>query len=122
MVNRVLGRPLRSVETRTDWRRRPLSGPPLEYALDDVRYLGPIRDELQARLEQLNRTSWLDEELAAWQDEIEQAISQERWQRVSGNSGLDRRSLAIVRELWRLAATPKPSNRRLPPAACCATI
>ncbi len=101
LVYRVLGRPLRSMETRTDWRRRPLSDRQLEYALDDVRYLASIRDQLRSQLEQLNRLGWLDEEMATWQAEVHEATSQERWRRVSGNSGLNRRSLAIVRELWR---------------------
>jgi ribonuclease D len=101
LVNRTLGESARSMETRTDWQRRPLSDRQIQYALDDVRYLAAIRDKLHARLEQLNRLGWLEEEMAVWQGEVEQAMSQERWRRVSGNSGLDRRSLAIVRELWR---------------------
>ena len=37
-------------ETRTDWRRRPLSSQQIEYALDDVRYLIPLRVKLTERL------------------------------------------------------------------------
>jgi ribonuclease D len=69
--------------------------------LDDVRHLSAIRDKLHQRLRQLGRLGWLEEEMAAWQEEVERATFQERWRKVSGNSGLDRRSLAIVRELWR---------------------
>ncbi len=36
-------------ETRTDWRRRPLSPAQLRYALDDVRYLLDLADRLAAR-------------------------------------------------------------------------
>ena len=49
----------------------------------------------------MGRLSWLEEEMADWQEELCRAVSQERWRRVSGNSGLDARSLAIVRELWK---------------------
>lgn len=101
LVSRVVGESPRSTETRTDWRRRPLSDRQIEYALDDVRYLLAVRDRLRSRLTELDRLAWLDEEMANWQAEVEQAFTQERWRRVSGNSGLDRRSLAIVRELWR---------------------
>jgi ribonuclease D len=41
--------------------------------------------------------------MAAWKAEVEEAQSKDRWRRVSGISGLDARTLAIVRELflWR---------------------
>ena len=101
LLFKLLGETPKKGETRTDWRRRPLSQRQIEYALDDVRYLPAIRDTLRGRLEQLGRAGWLQDEMAAWQDEVETALSREQWRRVSGNSGLSRRSLAIVRELWR---------------------
>ena len=101
LVQRLLGITPNKAETRTDWRRRPLSQRQIEYALDDVRYLSEMRDILHARLNKLERRAWLDQETAAWQEEIEHYLTCERWRRISGNSGLSRRSLAIVRELWR---------------------
>lgn len=100
LIVKLLGEARQKHETRTDWRRRPLSRRQIEYALDDARYLHPIRDELHARLQRLGRLGWLADEMAAWQHGVERAASQERWRRVSGNSGLERRRLAIVRELW----------------------
>ena len=88
-------------ETRTDWRRRPLSRQQLEYALDDVRYLQAMRDRLHEKLAALGRVEWLQTEMDAWQDEVEAARTAERRRRVSGTNGLSSRSLAIVRELWR---------------------
>ena len=101
-------------ETRTDWRRRPLSKRQIEYALDDARYLPPLRDTIYALLEELGRLAWIEEEMATWQDDLERSISQERWRRVSGNAGLDARGLAIVRELfhWRDA---EAERRNQPP-------
>jgi len=98
---KLLGESPKKHETRTDWRRRPLSPRQIEYALDDIRYLPAIRDEIHRRLAALGRLEWLADEMALWQEEIESSLGQERWRRVSGNSGLDRRSLAVVRELWR---------------------
>jgi ribonuclease D len=101
LVSKVLGKTPKTQETRTDWRRRPLTARQIEYALDDVRYLRAIRDALRSRLQELGRLAWLDEEMANWQEEAEHAISREQWRRVSGSSALDRQGLAIVRELWR---------------------
>lgn len=100
LISRILGQSSKKEETRTDWRRRPLSERQIQYALDDVRYLAAMRDRLHAELEQRGRLDWLEEEMASWLSEVEQAFTQERWRRVSGNSSLDRRSMAIVRELW----------------------
>lgn len=100
LISRLLGKTLPKGETRTDWRKRPLSDRQLEYALQDVLYLEPIRDLLTARLIELERLSWLEEDLERWQNQLEHDESRERWRRVSGVNGLSRRSLAIVRELW----------------------
>ena len=101
LVNRLLGESSEKHETRTDWRKRPLSKRQLDYAVQDVYYLGLMRDRIYARLQELGRLSWLEEETAAWCEELLPANSSERWRRVSGNAGLDSRSLAIVHELWK---------------------
>ena len=101
LIWKLLNQKPNKEETRTDWRRRPLSGRQIEYALDDVRYLPVIRDKLWSRLEELRRLGWLEEEMTTWCDRVRREFFQERWRKVSGNSGLSRRSLAIVRELWR---------------------
>jgi ribonuclease D len=101
LLHRLLGKTAQKGETRTDWRRRPLSKPQMEYALDDVRYLLPLRDRLLDKLTKLGRLAWFEAEMAAFQSEIEASLERERWRRVSGIAGLSPRSLAIVRELWR---------------------
>jgi ribonuclease D len=62
--------------------------------------LEAIRNVLHARLAKLGRLAWLEEELAAWQADLEAFEAGEKWQRLGGVSGLAPRSLAIVRELW----------------------
>ena len=46
LVRQVLGIELHKSQTRTDWSRRPLSAAQIEYALDDVRHLPPLREQL----------------------------------------------------------------------------
>ena len=117
LLSKLLKKTLSKGETRTDWRRRPLSARQIEYALLDVIYLEQMRDVLVHKLDQLNRMPWLVDELHAWQNQIELFESSEHWRRVSGAAGLNRRGLAIVRELWRwrdqLAAQRDSPPKRL---------
>ncbi|MCU0873826.1 MAG: HRDC domain-containing protein, partial [Pirellulaceae bacterium] len=114
LVTKLLGKSLRKGETRTDWRRRPLSHRQLEYALQDVVHLEPIRDVLRQRLAALGRTDWLAAELEDWQADVETAEFQDRWRRMSGTSNLGPRALAIARELWQWRDTE--AQRRNSPA------
>ena len=50
LVKALLGVELPKSQTRTDWKRRPLSHRQLEYAADDVIYLGELYTNLQTRL------------------------------------------------------------------------
>ena len=100
LVAGVLGQSLPKGETRTDWRRRPLSRRQLEYAMYDVVHLVPMRDELSRRLDRLGRLDCFEREMSAWQDDVERSKGAQRWRRISGASRLSSRSLAIVRQLW----------------------
>ena len=101
LISKLLGKSLSKGETRTDWRRRPLSSRQIDYAMDDVRYLDAIWRRLGDRLRELGRTSWLDDEMRAWLGDVGQSLEREQWRRVAGSSGLSARDLAIVREIWR---------------------
>ncbi len=100
LVSRYLGTQPDKGQTRTDWRRRPLTRAQVRYALEDVRYLLPLRDALSAELGRLGRVSWLAEEMAAFQQGVQQSRTRQRWRKTSGISGLSQRSLAIAREIW----------------------
>jgi ribonuclease D len=108
LVSQVLGVQLAKAETLTEWRNRPLTRPQIRYALDDVRFLLPIWDNLSKRLEKLERTAWAEEEFArltalATPEEPGLAPGADRWRKLRGIGTLDRRRLAIVRALfsWR---------------------
>jgi ribonuclease D len=105
LVQQVLGRRLPKGETLTEWRRRPLTPAQVRYAFDDVRYLLPLWQRLSARLDELGRSAWAQEEFArlAAAAVPDAPALDEKWRRLRGLSSLDRRRLAVVRALflWR---------------------
>lgn len=114
VVSRVLGKSPAKGEQRTDWRRRPLTKEQISYALEDVRYLFALHDEISSQIEKLGRTSWLEEEMASFMEEVATARSRQRWRKVSGIGNLAPRNLAIVRELW-FWRQEEAERRNLPP-------
>src|SRR5262249_3176837 len=119
LLARELGVHLAKKETMTDWSRRPLTDAQVDYALDDVRHLLPLRDRLSEHPRELGRLDWMAEEHEA----LESADTFRRdprraWERLSRRRSLDRRSLAVLRELaaWReetAASRDVPRNRIL---------
>jgi len=104
LVYDLLGQRTSKGQTLTDWRRRPLLPAQERYAFDDVIYLIPCWKKLTDRLKRLKRADWAEEEFTA---SVARATAEEaateRWRKVKGIGGLDRRGLAIARELflWR---------------------
>jgi ribonuclease D len=104
LVRRLLGRDLSKAHTRTDWSSRPLSAEQIEYALDDVRYLLPLKDHLEAQIDKLGRSAWLAQELAALATAGNFTIEPERaWLRVKGLHGIDDARARLLQNLaaWR---------------------
>jgi ribonuclease D len=104
LVRRTLGTDLAKSHTRTDWSRRPLSPEQVEYALDDVRYLLPLKNQLEEQLDRLGRLGWLAEELGSLADsESFMANPEGAWQRLKGLRGLDAGRMRLARALaaWR---------------------
>lgn len=62
LVAELLDVHLEKGETRSDWLRRPLSDSQLHYAAEDVRHLGEVHARLEARLRELDRLEWLQED------------------------------------------------------------
>ena len=104
LVSQTLRVSLPGGETRTDWRKRPLSDAQLRYALDDVRYLLQLADFLGDRLQTLNRAEWAEVEFATFLRAIDHRAEEERWRRLPGLHLLSRRGLEAARRLyeWRL--------------------
>ena len=105
LLEQTLGVVLDKTETLTNWVRRPLSEDQLAYAIEDVRYLHEVRDVLRARVEEIGRSTWLAEEMAAYDDPrlYEERDPREQFTRIKGRGRASRRELAILRELtaWR---------------------
>lgn len=100
LVSRVLGEDVRGTQTRTDWRRRPLSAKQIHYALDDVRYIEPVWDAQRAALEERGRVDWAYAEFDRMIDEVARERDGEPWRKLSGLKKLNRRELALVRALY----------------------
>ena len=88
---------------RADWSVRPLSPAMREYAVLDTRWLEQLAAGLAEELERLGRTAWAREtcgrlEAVRW----EEPPADRGWTRIKGSGGLDRRGLAILRELHAL--------------------
>lgn len=104
LVRRLLGKELAKSHTRTDWSRRPLSPEQIEYALDDVRYLLPLRATLEEQLERSGRLDWLNEELRSLGETRNVIVDpDDAWLRIKGLRSLDpaRERLAQRLAAWR---------------------
>lgn len=100
LVNATLRVSLPGGETRTDWRKRPLTDAQLRYALDDVRFLLPLADFLGDRLQTLNRAEWAETEFSTFLHAIDHRAEKERWRRLPSLHLLNRRGLEAARRLY----------------------
>lgn len=104
LVRLLLGVELAKGHARTDWAARPLKPDQLVYAADDVRYLGPAAEELEARLAAAGRLGWLEEDCAALADPaLYRSEPGEAWRRIKGLERMRPEEHSIVRVLaaWR---------------------
>jgi len=104
LVKEVLGVALDKGDTYTDWSRRPLTDTQVEYALNDVRYLPEIHRRLSEELKREGRLAWLEADFSRLEDAATyEACPEEQWRRVKRISSLNRRQLALAREVaaWR---------------------
>jgi ribonuclease D len=91
-------------QTRTDWSKRPLTREQMEYAADDVLYLGDIAARLAERLQQLGREHWASEDCAALESrDLYEPDTSKSWQRLRGIAQLEPkpRSRAKAVAVWR---------------------
>ncbi len=95
---------LQKAATLSDWSRRPLSRPQLEYAAEDVALLGPLWDRIEDRLRDAGR---LEHALAACAEARARVVdpppSDEAWRDVPAHAALQPQQLAVLQEIaaWR---------------------
>ena len=104
LLERYFGVTLDKKHQRADWSMRPLTQPMLDYAVRDTAHLLDLRDRMRDELRRGGRLAWAEEEFerlegTRWDLEEEG----QSFLRMKGARDLDRRQLAILRELvaWR---------------------
>ena len=103
LLEKILQIELGESFARTDWSRRPLPGPALRYALDDVRFLLPAWRRLHEQLETLGRSSWLEEDSRRVLSEQPVADPVTIWNRLKGTRSftLTQQCAALALVQWR---------------------
>ncbi|HEV8234119.1 MAG TPA: HRDC domain-containing protein, partial [Gemmatimonadaceae bacterium] len=104
LLEKNFGVKLDKKHQRADWSMRPLTPDMLEYAAQDTMHLLGLRDRLAEELERVGRWEWASEEFARLEDtrwELEDESTS--FLRMKGARDLNRRELAVLRELvvWR---------------------
>ena len=111
---RELGLKLPKEHRLTDWLARPLQATQLEYAAADVAHLLVLHDLIDARLEDLGRRAWAEDEFNILLDRSKKLRQPEdAWSRVKNIRRLRGQPLAVARSLamWRqkhAAASDRP--------------
>ena len=113
LVQLTSGVELGKAFTRSDWKFRPLNKGQLEYAINDVIYLGLIYVEFIEKLEKLNRSSWLVKDFSALEDvDRYQPDPEHVWKKIREAKKLKGEKLAVLQKLaaWR-EMTARQENR-----------
>jgi len=104
LVKEMLGVNLEKLHTRADWSLRPLTPEQIAYAADDVIYLVDVYDKLHARLAELGRLDWLEEDFARLSSaSLYLNPPGEAWLRIKGGNRLKGAALSALQALagWR---------------------
>jgi len=104
LVNKLCKVQLDKKHTRTDWSKRPLSESELDYALDDVRYLGDIYHTLTEKLISTDRINWLAQDFKNLSDINQyQTDWSSLWKKLKGSQKLKGNELHYADQIcqWR---------------------
>lgn len=104
LVHELLDVTIDKADTFTDWSKRPLSASQRTYAEEDVRYLPAVYEILYTQLAREGRLDWLAADFNRMADPMTYSVEpREQYRRVKRAHTLDRRSLAVLREVaaWR---------------------
>jgi len=104
LLEQYFGVKLDKKHQRADWSMRPLTPDMLQYAAQDTMHLLALRDRLAGELRRAGRWEWAQEEFTRLEDtKWEEDDEANAFLRMKGARDLNRRELAILRELvaWR---------------------
>ena len=105
LVKKIAKADLDKTSRFTDWSRRPLTKPQMDYALADVTHLRVIYEFLAAQLVKTGRQPWVEEELGVLLDPATYTTTPENaWERIKTRT-TSGRFLAVVKELARFRET-----------------
>ncbi len=115
LVRTHIGVELGKPQTRSNWRKRPLTDAQVHYACEDVEHLLALYSHLEGRLGELNRRDWF-EEVMRTQGRFDQAAPEHYYLNMKKAWRLKGSDLAVLRQLatWReqVARTENvPRNR-----------
>jgi ribonuclease D len=113
LVHQLLDVELGKAFTRSDWKQRPLKKGQLEYAINDVTYLGTVYVQFIEKLEKLNRLSWLEKDFSELANpERYQPDPEHIWKKIRESKKLKGKKLAVLQKLaaWR-EITAREINR-----------
>jgi ribonuclease D len=102
LVKRYFSLTLLKGSQKANWAQRPLPARMAEYAINDVHYLLPLAEKLEAELNGCDRRDWLRQscqraiELAA----VARTRNQDELWRIRGSGILRGRAAAVLRALW----------------------
>ena len=104
LVNAILNVELAKTQTRTNWKRRPLSRRQLAYAADDVIYLGQAYELMLARLNESGKMALLENQFNALANpSLYEPDPGTMWMKIREARKLEGNRQAVVRQLaaWR---------------------
>ncbi len=115
LVQQICGVTLEKKHTRANWMRRPLSDDELDYAMDDVRYLLAVYEQLNEQLQTSRRAGWMEKDLRAITDPSKYEVDfSELWKRLKGVQKLKGERLQIASDLcrWREQVAQRENRPR----------
>ena len=102
-VEHFAGVTLEKAHTYSAWDRRPLSKSQLAYAVDDVRYLPFIHEQMKKRIGELQHLQWMRDACDEMCTEnAKPSDARKLFMRIRGAPGLNSEQLSVLREVTAL--------------------
>ncbi|UOQ72059.1 ribonuclease D [Hymenobacter cellulosilyticus] len=101
LIQAELGLEVDKGEQKSNWLKRPLTEAQKVYAANDVLYLFELADRLKAKLDELGRTEWAEQENAAL-EEVRYTRDDRPYLRIAGKYRILPGELPLFRDLYML--------------------